>query len=126
MENEHSIKVLIADDHELYLDGLKGFFSGNDQYRVVGQAFNGEQLITLAARLNPHIVLTDLRMPLMKGAAAIRSLLKVNPSIKCIVLTSYENDISIIEALEAGAKGYITKNMPKKDLFAALDQVCRG
>lgn len=126
MGNKHKIKIVIADDHEFYLDGLKGFFTGNDIYEIVGEAFNGEELVRIASRLKPHIVLTDLKMPLKSGAKAISELIKINPEVKCIVLTSYENDLSIIEALEAGAKGYITKNMPKKDLFAALDQVCRG
>ncbi|MFX5603024.1 response regulator transcription factor, partial [Acinetobacter baumannii] len=79
-----------------------------------------------ASDLQPHIVLTDLRMPLLDGSSAIRLISKANLSVKCIVLTNYENDMSIIEALEAGAIGYITKNMPKAELFTALDQVSRG
>jgi DNA-binding NarL/FixJ family response regulator len=126
MEIKYTVRVVIADDHELYLDGLKGFFLGNDVYEIVGEAYNGEELVSKVSNLNPHVVLTDLRMPLLTGAKAIRKMVRQQPDIKCIVLTSYENDFSIIEALEAGAKGYITKSMPKKDLFTALDQVCRG
>jgi DNA-binding NarL/FixJ family response regulator len=117
---------VIADDHELYLDGLKGFFSGNDVYEIVGEAYNGEELVSKVSHLKPHVVLTDLRMPLLSGAKAIRKMVQQQPNLKCILLTSYENDFSIIEALEAGAKGYITKSMPKQDLFTALDRVCRG
>lgn len=126
MSRNYKIKILLADDHEFYLDGLKGFFSGNDQYEIVGEAVNGEELVRKAALLQPHIILTDLRMPLLDGAKAIREISQISPDTNCIVLTNYDNDLSIIEALEAGAKGYITKNMPRKDLFTALDQVSRG
>jgi DNA-binding NarL/FixJ family response regulator len=123
---KNKIRVLIADDHELYIDGLKGFFKDNAIYTIVGEAYNGQELVDKAADLQPHIVLTDLRMPLLDGSSAIHLITKANLSVKCIVLTNYENDMSIIEALEAGAIGYITKNMPKAELFTALDQVSRG
>ena len=120
------IRILIADDHELYLEGIKGFFMGNEIYKIVGEASNGEELIKKAKLLEPHIILTDLRMPLMEGSTAIENIIRWNPTIKCVVLSNYENDICIIEALEAGAVGYITKNMPKSELFTALEQVCKG
>lgn len=120
------IRILIADDHELYLEGIKGFFKDNEMYCIVGEASNGEELVRKAKSLNPQIILTDLRMPLLEGSVAIEKIIDWNPSVKCVVLTNYENDVSIIEALEAGAIGYITKNMPKAELFTALDQVCKG
>lgn len=120
------IRILIADDHELYLEGIKGFFRDNEMYRIVGEASNGEELIKKAKSLDPQIILTDLRMPLLEGSVAIEKIMQWKPSIKCVVLTNYENDVSIIEALEAGAIGYITKNMPKSELFTALEQVCKG
>ncbi len=126
MANKHTIKIVIADDHELYINGLKGLFAGNAFYKIIGQATNGEELVSKVLELNPDIVLTDLRMPILNGAKAIRELLLKQPDLKCIVLTSYENDLSIIEALEAGAKGYITKNISSKELFTAIDQVYRG
>jgi DNA-binding NarL/FixJ family response regulator len=126
MEILYKIKVLVADDHDLYLDGLRGFFAGNEVYEIVEEASNGEELVAKAARFKPHIVLTDLNMPLMSGTQAIRTLLKENPKQACLVLTNYENDFSIIEALEAGARGYITKNMAKRELFTALDSICAG
>mgnify|MGYP001574850895 CR=1 FL=1 len=89
-------------------------------------AQNGEELVYKASQLHPHIVLTDLRMPLLDGTSAIKTILMTHPDIKCVVLTGYENELSIIDALETGAIGYITKNMPKKDFFTALDQVSNG
>jgi DNA-binding NarL/FixJ family response regulator len=121
-----AIEILIADDHDLYLDGLRGLFKGNKTYRIVGEAHNGKELLQLAKTLKPQVILTDLRMPMLSGAEAIHTICKRLPRTNCIVLTNYENDIAIIEALEAGAKGYITKNMPKSELFLALEQVCNG
>lgn len=123
---KHRITILIADDHELYVDGIKGFFKDHPIYTIVGEAFNGEDLVRKAELLLPHIVLTDLKMPIMNGSQAIIKILSNHPQIHCIVLTNYENDISIVRALEAGAKGYLTKNMPKHELFNALEQVCKG
>lgn len=122
----HKIKLLIADDHDLYLDGLKNFLDGNSVYEVVGEAVNGEDLVRKAINLAPHVILTDLRMPQMSGAAAIKQIVTDNSSVRCLVLTNYDNEYSIVEALEAGAIGYITKNMPKEELIEALDQVSRG
>ncbi len=123
---DSQIRILIADDHELYLEGIKGFFRNNEVYHIVGEASNGEELVRKAKLLDPHVILTDLRMPLLEGSLAIEKIIQWKPSIKCVVLTNYENDVSIIEALEAGAIGYITKNMPKSELFTALEQVCKG
>lgn len=122
----NKIRVLIADDHEIYRDGIQGFFNNSDVYEVVGAAVNGLELVNKAISLHPDIILTDLRMPLLEGSEAIRRILAWKPDVRCIVLTNYENDVSIIEALEAGAIGYITKNMPKSELFTALDQASNG
>lgn len=121
-----AIEIIIADDHELYLDGLRGLFKVSKTYHIVGEARNGKELLQLALSLKPQIILTDLRMPMLSGAEAIHEISKQLPYTNCIVLTNYENDIAIIEALEAGARGYITKNMPKSELFSALEQVSNG
>lgn len=124
--NKTPIRILLADDHELYLDGLKGLFQTQPIYQVVAEAHNGVELVALAELYQPQIVLTDLRMPMLSGAQAINKITLARPTCKCLVLTNYENDISVIEALEAGASGYITKNMPKQELFTALAQISRG
>ncbi len=126
MKTNYKIKILIADDHELYLEGLKGLFMDSDIYEVIGQASNGQEMVRKAVVLNPQIILTDLRMPVMNGARAIEDVLSMNREIKCLVLTNFDNDHSLMEAMEAGAAGYITKNMPKEDLLEALDYASRG
>lgn len=124
--NKTPIRILLADDHELYLDGLKGFFQTQSVYQVVAAAHNGKELVALAKMHQPQIILTDLRMPMLSGAQAIHQITLASPTCKCLVLTNYENNSSVIEALEAGASGYITKDMPKQELFTALEQIIRG
>ena len=88
METDIKIKVLIADDHDIYLDGLKDYFNHNPTYELVGQAGNGEELLRKTKLLRPGLVITDLKMPLVDGPTAIRGIMKFNPEIRCIVLTS--------------------------------------
>ncbi|MBN8719562.1 MAG: response regulator transcription factor [Sediminibacterium magnilacihabitans] len=126
MSENYSIKVIIADDHEIYVGGLKAFFNDQDVYEVVDEAYNGEELVRKVKTHLPHIVITDLRMPILSGARAVEEIKRISPPTHCLVLSSYDNDLSIIEALQAGANGYITKNMPQKDLFTALDQLIKG
>lgn len=117
---------MLADDHELYLDGLKNLFKNQQRYNIVGTARNGKDLIQLAESLHPQILLTDLRMPVVDGTSAIRKLKEKIPALQCLVLTGYDNEHYLLDALEAGAMGYINKQMPKELLFEALDQVSRG
>jgi len=124
--NRTRIRIIVADDHELYLDGLKSLLQTQDIYEVVAEASNGVELVKTATLHQPQIILTDLRMPLLSGASAISEICKILPDCKCLVLTNYENDLAIIEALEAGARGYITKNMPRLELFTALEHISRG
>lgn len=126
MVQKEKITVVLADDHELYLEGLKRFFETQEIYEIIGEALNGRDLVSLVKRDTPQIVLTDLRMPLMNGSDAIKMINQINSSIKCIILTSFENDYSIVEAMESGAMGYIVKNMPKSELFEALNHVQNG
>ncbi len=122
----HHLRIMLADDHELYLDGLKGLFSNQQRYKIVGTAGNGKELIQLAESLRPQILLTDLRMPLVDGTSAIRKLKQKIPAMQCLVLTGYDNENYLLDALEAGAIGYINKQMPKELLFEAIEQASHG
>lgn len=126
MAYKNRLRILLADDHELYLDGLKSLFQNQQRYKIIGTARNGKELIQLTETLHPQILLTDLRMPIVDGTSAIRRLKQKIPALKCLVLSGYDNEDYLLDALEAGALGYINKQMPKEQLFEALDQVSRG
>jgi len=117
-----TIKVIIADDHEVYRMGLRMLLQGSEEIELTGEAANGQKLIELVAENTPDVVLTDLMMPEMDGIEAIRRM-KNAGFTKCIALSTFDNDRLIMEALEAGAKGYITKNAQKGEIIEAIKLV---
>jgi DNA-binding NarL/FixJ family response regulator len=120
------IRVLIADDQRVVREGLAmlvGFFDGVE---VVGTAGDGTEAMDLAIERRPDVVLMDLRMPLLDGAAATRALLQSVPSARVLVLTTYADDDSIFPALEAGACGYLTKDASADQIEAAIRSVHAG
>ena len=126
MRKNIPIKIIIADDHEIYRDGLQSLFESNTKYEVIAQCHDGEHLLRAVNTHIPDIVLTDLKMPILSGVEAIRILHKEHPEIRCLALSTFDNEFMIVDALEAGAIGYITKSMPKKELFEAIDSVYRN
>ena len=121
-----SIRILVADDHPIVRSGIVALISLDPGIEVIGEAADGEELVHLAAELSPDIVLTDLRMPRMEGAEATARILAANPSTRVIVLTTYENDDSILAAIEAGASGYLLKAAPQEEILAGIRSVARG
>lgn len=119
----NKIRVLIADDHTVYLDGLEVLLSNHDDIELVGAAVNGEQLIRLARQLSPDVILTDLKMPGIDGIQAIKEITALNLPCACIALSTFDTDYLIIEALEAGAMGYITKNVQRNEIIEAIKTV---
>jgi len=126
MSETKQIRVVIADDHDVYRDGLQLLLSKDPGIRVVGEAANGKLLLDLVAELHPDIVITDLRMPVMDGVAAIQELTKLYPSVKAISLSTFDSEHLIVEALEAGAIGYIIKNAQKGEIIDAINTVFNG
>lgn len=126
MKSHPRIKIIIADDHEIFREGLACTIQDNPNCKILASCVDGSQLVNAAKKLLPDIVLTDLKMPILSGVDAIRRIHKSNPEIACLALSTFDNEFMIVEALEAGAMGYITKNMPKKELFEAIDSVNRG
>jgi len=120
------IRILIVDDHEVVRDGISVMMSRQQDFAVVGEARNGQEALDKARLLQPDLVLMDLRMPEMDGVAAMRRLRVENPDIKFIVLTTYDTDEYIFDALEAGAKGYLLKDASRDELFQAVRAVHRG
>ena len=114
--------MIIADDHEVYRMGLRMLLQGSEEIELTGEAANGQRLIELVAENTPDVVLTDLMMPEMDGIEAIRRM-KNAGFTKCIALSTFDNDRLIMEALEAGAKGYITKNAQKGEIIEAIKLV---
>lgn len=121
-----AIKVLIVDDHSLVRDGLSRLLEEQDNITVVGQAGDGLEAVEAARELQPDIVLMDLRMPGMDGVEVMRRIRSENPHHKFIVLTAYDSDESILEAIEAGAMSYVLKDSPREELFHALRWVQNG
>ena len=120
------IRVLVADDQRVVRDGLVLLLGLLPQVEVVGTAANGEEAVDQATAHQPDVVLMDLRMPRCDGVEATRRLRERAPGIKVIVLTTYADDRSVIEALRAGARGYLTKDAGAAEIRQALQQVVGG
>ena len=121
-----AIKVLVVDDHTIVRYGLRCLIDEQEDFTVLGEASNGLEAIERSFELKPDIVLMDIRMPELGGLEAMRRIRDRNPDLKIIVLTIYESDDYIFEAIEAGAKGYILKDAPREELFRALRAVHHG
>jgi DNA-binding NarL/FixJ family response regulator len=120
------IRVLIADDQRVVRDGLAMLLGLLDDVAIVGTATDGEQAVDLATRLRPDVVLMDLRMPRCDGIEATRRLTAASSGVRVIALTTYADDRSVIDALRAGARGYLTKDAGAEDIQHALRQVVAG
>jgi DNA-binding NarL/FixJ family response regulator len=120
------IRVLVADDQRVVREGLVLLLGLLPGIEVVGAAADGEEVVALAARLHPDVVLMDLRMPRLDGVAATGRLRERDPEVKVIALTTYADDRSVVEALRAGARGYLTKDAGAEEIRRALEAVVRG
>jgi DNA-binding NarL/FixJ family response regulator len=118
--------VLICDDQAMIRDGLKMLLSLERDIEVVGVAADGRQAVDLTNNLAPDIVLMDLKMPGMNGVEATRQILRQHPQIKVLVLTTYDQDTWLFEALRVGAAGYLLKDSPRDDLVKALRGTLEG
>jgi DNA-binding NarL/FixJ family response regulator len=120
------IRLLLADDHPVVRDGLRGIFTGADGFEVLGEAADGAEAVRLAERLRPDVVLMDLRMPGMDGVTAIRTLSGRGVPARVFVLTTYDTDRDVLPAIEAGATGYLLKDAPREELLRAVRAAARG
>ena len=123
---EHPIRIVIVDDHPVVRDGLRGMFASAPEFDVVGDARDGHEALTVIERLDPDVVLMDLRMPGGDGVAAIEELTRRRARCHVLVLTTYDTDRDTLEAIEAGATGYLLKDSPRDDLFAAVRATAAG
>lgn len=120
------ISLLIVDDHPVVRDGLRGMFSSDPRFEVLGEAGEGAEAVAVAEKLAPDVILMDLRMPRTDGVTTIKELAKRGISARVLVLTTYDSDGDVLSAIEAGATGYLLKEATKEDLFRAVEAAARG
>jgi DNA-binding NarL/FixJ family response regulator len=120
------IRVLIVDDQVIVCEGLKVLLEASPTIRVVGMAHDGAQAVEMVSRLEPDLVLMDLKMPGMNGVQATREIRRVAPAVPVLVLTTYDDDEWIVDAIRAGAAGYLLKDSRREDLVAAIEGAVAG
>jgi DNA-binding NarL/FixJ family response regulator len=125
-ETARVITLVVVDDHPVVRDGLRGMFDSAPGFEVLGEASNGVEGVELALRLDPDVVLMDLRMPGGGGVAAITELTGRGARSKVLVLTTYDTDSDTLPAIEAGATGYQLKDAPRDELFTAVRAAADG
>jgi len=120
------IKVLIADDHVFYREGVRALLSNVPEIEVIGEANNGDEAILQTEALHPEVILMDLKMPGMNGIDATRKIHEAHPTIGVLVITMFDDDDSVFAAMRAGARGYLLKDADKDEVVRAIVAVERG
>jgi DNA-binding NarL/FixJ family response regulator len=120
------IRVLVADDHRLFRDGLRALLNSAPDLEVVGEAGDGEEVVTQAAVLQPDVILMDLQLPGINGVEATRRILHSQPRVNVLVLTMFEDTDTVLAAMRAGARGYILKDTDEEALLRSVRAVASG
>jgi len=120
------IKVLLADDHSLFREGLRSLLEDQEDIEIVGEAEDGLEATRMVPKLEPTVVLMDINMPVIDGVEATRIILKENEDVRIIILTMYPQDEYVFEALKAGAKAYLLKDTRSKKLLEVIRTVHQG
>ena len=120
------IRVLLVDDHPVVRAGIEGILNSQPDIEVVGEASDGMEALHLNRALQPDVILMDLQMPAMDGVTAIKAIREQANPPYILVLTTYDTDADIVQAIQAGATGYLLKDTPREDIFAAVRQVAKG
>jgi DNA-binding NarL/FixJ family response regulator len=123
---EDTVRVLIADDHPLFREGMRGRLDRVADVAVVGEAASGDEAVELAQKLEPDVILMDIKMPGLNGIEATREIQRANPQIGILVLTMFEDDDSVFAAMRAGAKGYLLKDSGGEGVVHAIRAVASG
>lgn len=121
-----SIRILVVDDHLLFRDGLRALIAGADDCELAGEATSGKEAVSLAAELQPDVILMDVKMPDMDGIQATRRIVRTSPHIGVLVLTMLEDDNSVFTAMRAGARGYLLKGADHDETLRAIRAVADG
>jgi DNA-binding NarL/FixJ family response regulator len=120
------IRVLLADDHSLFREGLRSLLEDQDDIEIVGEAEDGLEATRLVPKLKPTVVLMDINMPVIDGVEATRIILKENQDVEIVILTMYPQDEYVFQALKAGAKAYLLKDTRSKKLLEVIRSVHQG
>lgn len=120
------IKILLVDDQTMFRQGLASLLRLEEDFEIVGEASNGEDSRALSARLQPDVILMDMRMPVCNGVEATRQILQQFPWIRILVLTTFDEDEYVFQSLEMGALGYLLKSTPAKQVAIAIRNVHQG
>jgi DNA-binding NarL/FixJ family response regulator len=121
-----TVRIVIVDDRDLVRHGIKTMLSGEREVEVVGEAANGREVLEVCRDVRPHLVLMDIRMPDTDSATTTRAIKQQLPDVSVLILTAYENQDYLLEAIQAGADGYMLKDAPRSQLITAIRKVLNG
>lgn len=121
-----AIRLVLADDHRMFRQGLRELIERKTDWEVVGEAATGREVLELVARLNPDIVLLDIQMPEPNGVAVAQQLAQTHPNVKIVMLTMYREDQHLVDAIQAGARAYLLKDADASELISVINRVARG
>jgi len=121
-----SIRILIADDHRVYREGVRALLDGDGLVTIVGEASSGDDAIHRALELRPDVILMDLKMPGVNGIEATRQIRNTLPDARVLIVTMFDDDASVFAAMRAGARGYILKDADQEELLRAIQAAYRG
>lgn len=121
-----TIRVFIADDHELFRDGLRALVASASDMELVGEAATGDEVIARAAKLQPDVILMDIQMPSMNGIEATREIVRGSPRVGILMVTMFDDDPSVFAAMRAGERGYVLKGAKHAEMLRAIHAVASG
>jgi DNA-binding NarL/FixJ family response regulator len=120
VDNKQNIRVILADDHSIFRDGIRVGLGNKDKIEIIAEADNGVELLRLLDQLETDVILLDIRMPQMDGFEALSRIRQSFPDIRIIVLTMYDDENMVVKMMENGANGYLIKNAPAKEIYQAI------
>ena len=120
------IRIIIADDHKLFRDGIKALLSSKAEFKVIAEASTGKEFIDIATKISADILIADISMPEISGIKASQIIIETKPSIPILILSMYNSEEFIIDAIKAGVKGYLPKDVSSDELFKAVNIIADG
>jgi len=120
------LRILIADDHPVFRDGIRALLEAAPDTEIVGEATTGDEAVSLAVQHQPDVILMDLKMPGMNGVEATRRIVETGSPTRVLVVTMFEDDASVFTAMRAGARGYVLKDATKEELLRAIQAIANG